>query len=319
MHEDIIIQEPSAKALPQTKGKLFLTDGGLETTLVFLDGIDLPCFAAIDMLNQADGRERLDEYFETYLAIAHEAKAGFILESVTWRSSRDWAAPLGLSEERLAQLNREAIEMLKELREKHQTADTPIVVSGCIGPRGDGYDPGTIMSADEARAYHSWQAGIFARSGADMIAAITMNNLPEATGIALAARDVGLPVAISFTVETDGRLPTGDLLGEAIEAVDRATGNYPAYYMINCAHPSHFDGALSEGGDWVSRIGGLRANASRCSHAELDEAEELDSGNPEELGSEYGDLLGRFPNITVAGGCCGTDHRHVAAIAREVA
>jgi len=306
------------QALPQLQGKLFLTDGGLETTLLFHDGIDLACFAAIDMLRKEGGREHLDRYFETYLAIAHEAQAGFVLESVTWRSSPDWAEPLGLSQEELDALNREAIIMLHELRDRHQTAQTPILVSGCIGPRGDGYDPGKPMTAQEARAYHSRQIAIFADAGADMASAITMNNIPEAAGVALAARDAGLPVAISFTVETDGRLPTGDTLAEAIAAVDKATGGYPAYYMINCAHPSHFEEVLSDGGEWVGRIRGIRANASKRSHAELDESTELDCGNPEELGDDYGRLLRRLPQIGVVGGCCGTDHRHVGAIAKVV-
>lgn len=306
----------TSKSLPQRQGGLFLTDGGLETTLVFLDGIDLPCFAAIDMLRREGGRERLNRYFESYLAIAREAKAGFVLESATWRASPDWAEPLGLSREALADLNRAAIAMLHELRAEHQASGIPIVVSGCIGPRGDGYDPGRIMSAGEAESYHGWQVGLFLESGVDMVTAITMTNVPEAIGIARAARVAGLPAAISFTVETDGRLPTGDALGAAIEAVDQATASGPAYYMINCAHPTHFAPMLAEGGGWVSRIGGIRANASRRSHAELDAASELDSGDPDELAMQYRALLAQCPAINVLGGCCGTDPRHVGAIAR---
>jgi homocysteine S-methyltransferase len=315
------IHPPSAiadTALPQLRGKLFLTDGGLETTLVFHDGIDLPCFAAITMLTRKDGRARLDRYFETYLAIARQAKAGFVLESVSWRASRDWAGPLGLTLAQLEALNREAIAMLHLLRARHESADTPIVVSGCIGPRGDGYDPGAAMTADEAAAYHAFQAAIYKEEGADMVSAITMTNVPEAIGIVRAAQAAGLPAVVSFTLETDGRLPTGDALGDAIRAVDAATGGGPAYYMINCAHPDHFEATLAEGGDWVSRIRGLRANASRRSHAELDVATELDSGDPEELGGDYARLLHRHPQLAVLGGCCGTDHRHVGAIAGSV-
>lgn len=300
------------------RDQLYLTDGGLETTLLFHDGIDLACFAAIDMLRKPGGRAHLDRYFEDYLAIARDAGTGFVLESITWRASADWAEPLGLSQEELDRLNREAIAMLHDLRERHQSPKLPIVVSGCIGPRGDGYDPGRLMNVDEARAYHSRQAAIFAQEGADVVSAITMNNIPEATGIALAARDTGIPAVISFTVETDGRLPTGDTLAEAIGAVDAASGGHPAYYMINCAHPSHFEPALAAGGDWVGRIRGIRANASRCSHAELDGAEELDCGNPAELGEDYARLLGHLPHLLVLGGCCGTDQRHVAAIAAAV-
>jgi homocysteine S-methyltransferase len=308
----------NATDLPQLQGKPFLTDGGLETTLIFHDGIDLPCFASIVLLGREGGREVLDRYFGTYVDIARAAGTGFVLESVTWRASRDWAEPLGLSEAELLGLNRRAIVQLQELRARHQTPEMAIVVSGCIGPRGDGYDPGKVMSVEEARDYHSWQIEVFRQEGADMVTAMTMTNIPEATGVVLAAQPAGLPVVISFTVETDGRLPTGETLGDAIAAVDAATAGGPAYYMINCAHPSHFDGVLDEGAGWGDRIRGIRANASRLSHAELDEATELDAGDPEELGGDYARLMQRFPGIAVVGGCCGTDHRHIGAIAGAV-
>jgi S-methylmethionine-dependent homocysteine/selenocysteine methylase len=313
-----VLSRPATGDLPQLGGKLFLTDGGLETTLLFHDGIDLACFAAIDMLRKPGGRAHLERYFETYIAVAKECGAGFVLESATWRSSRDWAQPLGLSLDELAALNREAIEMLHQLRARHQTDECPIVVSGCIGPRGDGYDPGEVMTVKEAHAYHAWQADLFAEAGADMIAGITITNVPEAIGIVLAARDAGLPCAISFTVETDGRLPTGDTLPEAIAAVDRATGGGPAYYMINCAHPSHFAPALMAGGDWIARVRGLRGNASKLSHAELDGMEELDTGDPEAFGRENAELRAALPHLSVLGGCCGTDHRHIAGIAHAL-
>lgn len=318
MTDTVLAAPAGSRELPQLSSRPFLTDGGLETTLLFLDGLDLACFAAIDMFRKEGGREHLARYFESYLDIAREAGTGFVLESATWRSSRDWAEPLGMSVEELAGYNREAIEMLEELRAKHQTAELPIVVSGCIGPRGDGYDPGKLMTEQEAQAYHAWQARIFAEAGADMIAGITINNMPEAIGIVRAAHEAGLPCAISFTVETDGRLPTGDTLAEAIAAVDAATDGGPAYYMLNCAHPTHFADALDERADWTRRIRGLRANASKMSHAELDGAEELDTGDPDELGREHRDLLRRLPHLAVLGGCCGTDQRHVAAIARAV-
>lgn len=304
--------------LAQMSGKRFLTDGGLETTLIFQDGIELACFAAIDMLRKPGGRQRVENYYETYLAIARKVRAGFILESITWRASQDWAEPLGLDLDELDALNRDAIAMLHELRARHQSADLPIIISGCVGPRGDGYDPGTVMPLDEACDYHKRQIAIFRETGVDMVSAMTMTNIPEATGVALNASEAGLPVAISFTVETDGRLPTGETLAEAITAVDKATGSAPAYYMLNCAHTSHFEGILSGGGAWLSRIGGMRANASRLSHAELDEATELDSGNPQELGADYARLVARIPGMRVLGGCCGTDHRHIDAIAEAV-
>lgn len=318
MTDTLLASRVDAAVLPQLAGKLFLTDGGLETTLLFHDGIDLACLAAIDMFRKPGGREHLVRYFETYIAIAKEAGAGFVLESVTWRSGRVWAEPLGLSVEELAALNREAIAMLHDLRSRHQTEECPMVVSGCIGPRGDGYDPGDLMTVEEARAHHAWQAGLFAEAGADMVSGITITNVPEAAGLVLAANDAGLLSAISFTVETDGRLPTGDTLAAAIAAVDEMTDGGPAYYMINCAHPSHFGPTLLHGGDWTRRIRGLRGNASRLSHAELDGREELDTGDPEAFGRENAELRAWLPHLAVLGGCCGTDHRHIAEIARSL-
>ena len=235
-----------------------------------------------------------------------------MLESPTWRASPGWAARLDVSAEKLDALNRRAIALMEELRE--QAGDNPVVISGCVGPEGDGYRPAVLLSADAARDYHSTQIGTFADTAADMVTAITMTYADEAIGVAQAAQDAGLPAVISFTLETDGRLPNGEGLGEAIEEVDEATGGAPAYYMINCAHPTHFDDVLATDEPWRDRIRGLRANASTMSHDELDAAEELDDGDPDDLGARYAALRSRLPQLNVVGGCCGTDHRHVAAI-----
>jgi homocysteine S-methyltransferase len=306
-------------ALPQLGESIFLTDGGIETDLIFNEGIDLPHFASIVLVDSEAGRRALIRYFEKFLTVAREAGRGFILESPTWRASRDWAKPLGYTTEALARANERAIELMIELRAGHQRDATPIVISGCVGPRGDGYMAGDRMTAAEARSYHDFQIASFARSGADMVTAITMTYPEEAVGIVQAASERGLPTAISFTTETDGRLPSGEGLAEAIERVDAETDNGPAYYMINCAHPDHFAPALTQGERWAARIRGLRANASRMSHAELDEADQLDAGDPLEFGSLYGTLRRHFPQLTVLGGCCGTDHRHIDAVSRACA
>lgn len=302
------------KTLPQLADRLFLTDGGLETTLIFHDGVELPHFAAFDLMRTQEGRRALHAYYLRYLEIAQANGTGFILESPTWRASPDWGALLGYSEAALAESNRESIALMHELKSAYASDRMPIVVSGCIGPRGDGYVADAIMSTDAARDYHAFQASIFAEACADMVTAITMTNTPEAIGIARAAEAAGLPVALSFTLETDGCLPTGQSLAEAINAVDDATGGFPAYYMINCAHPDHFAAVLKTSGDWTQRVRGLRTNASRMSHAELNEAPELDDGNPDELGAQNAALLRALPALTVLGGCCGTDHRHVGAM-----
>ena len=301
--------------LPQLESRAFLTDGGIETTLVFLQGLELPHFAAFHLLRDAAGRIALEAYFRTYLELARRHGAGLVLESPTWRANYDWGAKLGYDFASLADANREAIAMLHRLRAQYADPAFPIVVSGCFGPRGDGYVPAETMDPMEAHDYHLAQARAFAEAGADMGCAITMNTVEEATGIAEAARTAGLPVAVSFTVETDGRLPGGASLREAIEAVDRATGAYPAYYMVNCAHPSHFAHVLEPGSAWTDRIRGVRANASRLSHAELNDSPTLDAGDPDELGRDYAALKRLLPQLSVLGGCCGTDHRHVERIA----
>jgi S-methylmethionine-dependent homocysteine/selenocysteine methylase len=302
--------------LPQLDGRPFLTDGGLETTLVFHEGWDLPNFEAFTLLDSERGQAALRDYFDRYVPMAIAAGIGFILESPTWRANPDWGAKLGYGLEALARNNRAAIALLLELRDRYETEASPMVVSGAIGPRGDGYDPGTVMSPTEAEAYHRFQIGIFRDAGADLVSAFTMTNSNEAAGIAQAAKAAEMPCVISFTLETDGRLPTGESLAQAIETVDAATGAGPAYYMINCAHPAHFEHVLDVRSAWMRRLRGLRANTSRCSHAALDAAPELDVGNPVQLGREYAAILRRFPHINVLGGCCGTDHRHVAYISK---
>jgi S-methylmethionine-dependent homocysteine/selenocysteine methylase len=298
--------------LPQLSGdRLYITDGGLETTLIFHLGLDLPDFAAFDLLRDDTGTEALRRYFEPYLAIARERGAGLVLDSATWRASRDWGERLGYSLEELAEANRRAVALTEELRAS--APDVPTVLNGVVGPRGDGYVVGETMTAAEAEDYHAEQIGTFAETAAEMVSAITMTYVDEAVGITRAAQAAGLPAAISFTVETDGRLPSGQPLGEAIEQVDAETGSSPAYFMVNCAHPTHFADVLD--GPWRERIAGIRANASTMSHAELDAATELDEGNPTELAAQYLALRDRLPNAKVLGGCCGTDDRHIAAIA----
>jgi S-methylmethionine-dependent homocysteine/selenocysteine methylase len=309
---------PYRTHLPQLDGGLYLTDGGIETTLIFHDGLELPHFAAFHLLKDEAGTAALRRYFTRYAEIARANRTGFILESPTWRASADWGARLGYSAAALAAGNAQAIALMHEVRRAFQAeGGAPLVVSGCVGPRGDGYDPGAIMSPGEAQAYHAGQIGVLAAAGADMATAITMTNAGEAIGVVRAAQAAALPVAISFTLETDGRLPTGQTLKEAIAEVDEATQGAPAYYMINCAHPTHFAATLTGTGPWLGRVRGIRANASRRSHAELNEAPDLDAGDPVELGGEYRALVRRLPQINVLGGCCGTDHRHIERICVE--
>jgi len=304
-------------ALPLLQDRLFITDGGLETTLIFHEGIELPEFAAFVLMDNEQGRTILNVYFSRYLAIAIEHKVGFILESPTWRASNGWGEKIGYSPEALEKINMDSIRLLSGLRDAHETEQTPVVISGAIGPRGDGYVTGEKMTARQAEAYHTVQIETFSRSDADLVTAFTLNYAEEAIGIAHAAAAAQIPAVIGFTVETDGRLPYGQPLDEAISEVDAVTDNTPAYYMINCAHPTHFKDVLAAGDVWTNRIRAIRANASEKSHAELDEAEELDAGNPEALGMQCQELRSLLKNLTVLGGCCGTDNRHIAAISKH--
>ncbi|RUU26940.1 homocysteine S-methyltransferase family protein [Mesorhizobium sp. M6A.T.Ce.TU.016.01.1.1] len=299
--------------LPQLANRTFLSDGGMETTLIFHEGLDLPHFASFTLVATPEGRQKLKEYYVRYLTIARRGGTGFILDTPTWRANPDWGTLLGYGPEALRAVNESSIELLLDLRKEFETAETPCVISGAIGPRGDGYKAGD-MDANEAEAYHAAQIESFARTEADMVAAYTLTNFHEALGVARAAKAHAMPCMISFTVETDGKLVTGMALGEAIDRVDDATDGAPAYYMINCAHPTHFMQALKKGERWLDRVYGVKANASAKSHAELDESETLDAGDPDDLGRRYSGLRASFPTMRILGGCCGTDHRHIAAI-----
>ena len=303
--------------LPQLSGETFITDGGMETTLIFDEGIALPDFASFILLEDPTGVDVLRAYYTSYLEIAAQHGVGIVLDTPTWRANPDWGDRLGYSAAELADVDRRGVALLEELR---ATADgvTHVIISGCIGPRGDGYRVDNVMTAEEAQRYHEPQVATFADTAADLVSALTLTYAGEAVGVARAAQNAGIPSVISFTVETDGRLPSGQSLREAIEEVDEQTQGAVAYFMINCAHPTHFAHVLEADGDWRGRIRGLRANASEKSQAELDEAEELDSGNPAALARQYRELQTRLPSLTVVGGCCGTDHRHVAEICAAV-
>ena len=305
----------SAALLARIDGQLLLTDGGLETVMVFLEGLELPHFASFSLFDSAAGRDALHRYYMGFLTEASVQQAGFVLDTATWRASAGWGATMGLEAARIDEVNRTAVAMVRHLRDDFVPTDGPILINGVIGPHGDAYAPDQVLSPGAAQDYHRRQVAVLADAGVDLVSAVTISSLGEAVGIAKAAMEVDLPVALSFTVETDGHLISGMSLQEAIDRTDAATDGAPLWYGINCAHPDHFRHVLS--GDWVRRIGSLRANASRQSHAQLDEATVLDDGNPAELAQDYQALLQVLPGLLVVGGCCGTDLRHVAAIGQR--
>ncbi len=303
--------------LPQLHGDRMLTDGGLETEMIFHHGFELPEFAAFVLLETDAGLDAMRDYYRRYLELARSHDMGFVLESPTWRASRDWGRKIGYHSAAMAGINRRALALMTELRAEYEDVLPHVVLSGSLGPRGDGYNPFDRMPADEAAGYHRSQLATFAAAGADLATAFTMPYVDEALGVARAAAAECIPVVIGFTVETDGRLPSGETLEDAIARIDGDTCTTPVYYMINCAHPEHFAHVL-EGAPWAHRIGAVRANASCKSHEELDESTTLDDGDPADLGEQYRELARLLPNLSVIGGCCGTDHRHVGAMCEAV-
>lgn len=299
-----------AAGLPQLSGIPVVTDGGLETDLIYHHDVDLPDFAAFVLVDDDRGRDLLRRYYGEYVDIARQAGAAVQLETPTWRASQDWGDRLGYSSAELRRVNRDAVALLQSVRE--QAGPEAFLISGCLGPQGDGYVTGEVVDPDAAAAYHAPQIEALAEAGVDLVTVLTMTGTGEAVGIVRAARAAGLPVSVSFTVERDGRLPDGTPLSAAITEVDAEGG--PDYFMVNCAHPTHIAPGLSESGEWRSRIVGLRANASTRSHDELDAATELDEGDPIELTTAQDALKPRLPNLALIGGCCGTDARHVAAM-----
>lgn len=302
-------------ALPQLSGDIYLADAGAETDLIFNHGIEIFEFAAHTLLSNPAGRSALTRYFRDFLDLANAYDTGFILGTPTWKAHRHWAKRLGTDEARLKAANEESVRFAEGLRSEFSHNRKPVVLNAVMGPRGDAYRSESAIAVEAAESYFEQQLSWLAGTEVDMVTAAAFSHSGEAAGLVKAARKFALPVVVSFTVETNGKLATGQSLGDAITTVDEATGGYPAYFMINCAHPDHFGGALSDA-DWTRRLKGLRANASRLSHAELDEALELDDGDPRELARQYKALADRMPWLNVFGGCCGTDLRHVTEIVR---
>lgn len=305
-----------SRRLPQLGGRTFISEAGFETDLLFNHGIDLPHFATFGLLESAEHRQTIRTYFQSVIDLARRDDTGVVIETATWRASSDWGALLGYDADALDRANHDAVDFFVELRDANPDVD--VVISGNMGPRGDGYTIANAMSAADAAAYHHPQVRSLAHAGADLVSAFTMTYADEATGIVLAAVRESIPVVISFTVETDGCLPSGQTLADAIEQVDAATDAAAAYFMVNCAHPTHFAHVLESPGPW-HRLQGIRANASTMSHAELDNASELDRGDEAVLVDGYLAIAERLPHLAVTGGCCGTDLAHLDRISAAFA
>ena len=230
----------------------FVSDGGMETDLIFHEGADLPLFASFVLLDTAEGQEMLRRYVMSYRDMAQAAGRGFVLGTPTWRANGGWGPKLGPDDAGIRDINRRAVAFARDLRDAHPWREQ-ILIEGAMGPAGDGYAPEQLLTPAESANLHSAQLETFAEAGVDIATAFTITHPGEAIGMVNRARDLGLPFALSFTVETDGRLPTGQDLGSALDEVETATDGYCRYYGINCAHPEHFVDQLPSG--WLNRIG----------------------------------------------------------------
>lgn len=300
--------------LPQLGSDIFVCYTGMDTDLIYNRGIDLPGFASYPLLSNPGHKNILREYYSNLIDLAREQSVGVILDSITWAANRDRGAKLGYTTADLKKFNIDAINLIANVRNEED--DLPTVLCGQVGPRGDGYVISDLMTTHEAEDYHSEQIEVYSNTEADLVSASTICYAEEAAGVVRAAQRFDMPVAISFTVETDGRLPTGMPVREAIEQVDAESSESALYFLINCAHPDHFT-SIFDDEPWMQRLRGVVANASRCSHAELEVAKELDDGDPKELGIQVGGLRKRYSHFNILGGCCGSDLRHMKHIIQE--
>lgn len=303
--------------LPHQADRIFLTDGGIETWLMYKRGFDLPEFSSFHLLHDTNATAAIREYYRAFADIALQLETSFIFDSLTYRASRDWGQLLGYSTAGLAEMNQKCLDLYREIAAEAGLAPERTVISGCIGPKGDAYQMNDRLTAAGAEDYHAEQIETFRNAGADLVTALTLNATDEAIGIARAAARADMPSVISFTLEKDRNLRSGETLRQAIETVDAATGSAPAFYMINCSHPVDFGPALTPGA-WIDRIRGLRANASSLDHGTLCQLGHLEEGNPDELAEQYRDLKKAFPKMNVFGGCCGTDFVHVEKIGKAL-
>jgi len=304
--------------LPQQTGSLMTSAGGFETWMQYVDGFKLRHFCGFELLNDARGEACLRDYHRKVVEAAVANGFGVINEGLHYRASRDWGALTGFSREGLEEINIRGIEFYRDFAKEYATAETPMTVSGAIGPKGDAYNVGRVPDAAEAEDYHSEQILTMRKAGVDQVTAMTFSGVEEAIGFCRAAKAAGVPVVVSFFVVRGGRLKGGESLDEAIARVDAATGNAPAYFMINCTHPTEFEPSLTEG-DWTNRLGGFMPNAVAAETLDLCKLGHLEDGDPEELGDQMAGLARRFGHVNVWGGCCGTDGRHIGQITRKVA
>lgn len=293
------------------KDDIIITDGGLETTLIYKYNIELPYFSCINLLKTDSGRNIIYNCLLNYVNISEKYNVNIIIETPTWRCSKKWSKLLNCENSDIEKINREAVNIVKSIKKNNKK----IIISGNIGPIDDGYVISNKLTIEELKEYHSEQIYILANENVDIISAFTINYVEEAIGITLVCKDINIPLVISFTLNIDGKLPSGMTLEDSIKYIDKYTNYYPMYYMINCAHPKHFISLFKDNNsDWIKRIKGIRSNASDKSHEELNNSKKLDIGNIVELSNYCKNIRKENKHINIFGGCCGTDENHVEEI-----
>lgn len=294
----------------------FVAGWGTETWLQYVDGFELRHFCAFELLDDPKGYDCIADYTDKVAAAAASNGFGAIIDGIHYRASPDWGDLIGYSRDALRDVNRRGIELYREIAGRYETDETPMLVGAAIGPRGDAYETGHKMDMAEAEDYHAQQIDMLKDAGADLVTAATFSSPTEAAGLVRAAAAAGVPVAVSF-IAKGGKLSGGETLSEAIGMVDDATDGAALHFTINCTHPTEFEAGLSDGA-WTRRLGGFLPNAVAMELLSLCRLGHLEDGDPVELGGQMADLARRFPHARIWGGCCGTDARHIAEIARQV-
>lgn len=303
---------------PREDGLLYLAEGGVETEIMYRHGHRLREFAMFELMDDPAAVTDMRDMYRRYLDVAARHGFAVLMAGFDYRASPDWGDKLGYSPEGLREMQHKCIDFLRDAARPYADQLPRVAVAGCIGPRGDAYALNHDITAEEAEAYHAIQMDTLRDCGVDIVWAATINNVPEAVGIARAAAAAGLPLNLSFTLDSDHRLQSGPSLREAIEATDAQAGAaQPDSYGINCSHPLEFEPAL-EPGDWVRRIRSLRPNAAKMDKVALCQLGHIEEGDPEDLGRTMGDLARRMPDVDIWGGCCGTWDKHFDRIAHHV-
>ena len=296
-------------------GVFYLCEGGSETEIMYKYGFEFPHFAVFELLKNPKAVAKLKRMYRSYFDIVSKNKMCALVGGLDYRASPDWGNLLGYSSTGLADVNHQCIDFLRNIASEYSTEIETTLIQGLIGPRGDAYETNHTITADEAQDYHSVQLETLKSANVDLASALTFNSVAEAIGVARAAADIGIPLSISFVLNSESNLGSGHSLQDAITTVDTETNGSIAFYMINCCHPIEYEPAVNDQTGWMERIRGVRPNASKMDKISLCKIGHLEDGNPDELGQQVGDLIDRYPHIDILGGCCGTWDRHLDQIA----